>query len=129
MGNPSDQLVDKILAGWAAGATIMCALYNSETGSFPITAADDKLQDLGGTLTRTPVNLETITTTGGVLDAADTLLTAVTGTFDNIVVVQFFGSGDWDILAWWTITPTAASSEDVLVEWDEDGILAIAECP
>ncbi len=81
----------------------------------------------GAGIVFTSGNLATKTTTGGVFDAADITMTAVTGdTIEALVLYKDTGvSGTSPLIAWFDITTFTPNGSDITIVWNASGIFAI----
>lgn len=98
-----------------------------DTGTYTYSAAHNFHDDLSG-IVATSGNLASKTTTGGVFDAADILISAVSGsTVEAIVIYKDTGVSGTSPLIYYidglTLTPDGS---DVTVQWDASGIFDIS---
>lgn len=98
-----------------------------DIGTYTYSAAHNFHDDLSG-IVATSGNLASKTTTGGVFDAADILISAVSGnTVEAIVIYKDTGSSATSPLIYYidglTLTPDGS---DVTVQWDAAGIFDIS---
>jgi hypothetical protein len=108
--------------------TIKVALV--DTGTYTYSAAHDFLDDLSGVV-GTAQTLGSVTTTGGVLDAANPTFTAVSGaTVEAVVIYKDTGSAGTSPLLVYidsaTGLPVTPNGGDITVEWNASGILTLA---
>ncbi len=106
--------------------TVKAILNVSATN--PYNASHEFVSDLvgGGIVVRSGA-LASKTVTSGTFDAADVVLTAVSGsTVDSIIVYKDTGSDATSVLILWLdVTPYAPNGADITVVWDGSGLFAI----
>lgn len=111
----------------AATGTLVCLLYNDNLGANPPDATDVIESDLAGTVVNT-ASMSGVSVTAGVIAAADTTVTSVTGDV-NWVIVAIEGAGAIRyLLCAFNAGVSDPAGEDVIVEWDPSGILSVAPC-
>lgn len=115
-----------VLDAWiAAGGTLKAALV--DTGTYTYSSGHDFYNDVSAGVVGTPVALSNVTTTGGVLNADDTVFTNVNGNSIEAVII-LMDSGDVAtsrVLAFidgLTLTPNGGI---ITAQWNASGICAI----
>lgn len=102
-----------------------------DTGTSTYNAAHDFWDDISSGLVGTLTNLASKTTTGGVFDAADTTISAVSGsTAEALVLVKNTGTASTSNLLFWVDTgvtglPLTPNGGDVTIQWHASGIFSI----
>lgn len=100
-----------------------------DTADETYNSADEFHSDITGAgIVATSGNLGSKTTTSGVFDAADILLTAVTGdTIEAVVLYKWTGaSGTSPLIAWYDLSAAfTPNGSDITVVWHSSGIFAI----
>lgn len=109
----------------AAGGTLKCALI--DTGAYTYSSAHDFYNDVSAGVVGTPGALASVTTTGGVLDAADLVFTAVSGSsIEAVIIYNDTGvAGTSPVIAYidgLTLTPNGGN---ITAQWNASGICAI----
>lgn len=109
--------------------TIKVALV--DTGTTTYNAAHDFYNDVSSGVVGTPGTLGTKSTTGGVFDAADTTLTAVSGaTVEALLLYKDTGTPTTSPVIFWIDTsvtglPLTPNGGDVTIQWHASGIFSI----
>lgn len=100
-----------------------------DTADETYNSADEFHSDITGAgIVATSGNLGSKTTTSGVFDAADILITAVTGdTIEAVVLYKWTGaSGTSPLIAWYDLGAAfTPNGSDITVVWHSSGIFAI----
>ena len=105
---------------------IRCILVDTADETY--NAADQFHSDITGAgIVATSGNLVGKTTTDGVFDATDTILTAVTGDpSEAIVVYKWTGTSSTSaLIAWMDIATYTPSGIDAQIRWHASGLFAI----
>ena len=102
-----------------------------DTGTYTYNATHQYYSDLSG-IVGTGVELGTKTYTNGVLDAADSTFTAVTGATAEAIVLYRKNAGantTWRLVAYidsgFTGLPVTPNGGDIVVQWNASGIFAL----
>lgn len=102
-----------------------------DTGTYTYNATHQYYSDLSG-IVGTEVELGTKTYTNGVLDAADSTFTAVTGATAEAIVLYRKNAGantTWRLVAYidsgFTGLPVTPNGGDIVVQWNASGIFAL----
>lgn len=99
-----------------------------DTGTYTYNAAHDFLDDVSGTV-GTAVALASKSTAGGVFDAADTTLTAVSGaSVEAVLLYVHTGTGSTSrLIAFIDGVSVTPNGGDIIIQWDNGAskILAI----
>lgn len=102
-----------------------------DTGTYTYNATHQYYSDLSG-IVGTEVELGTKTYTNGVLDAADSTFTSVSGATVEAIVLFRKNAGantTWRLIAYmdsgYTGLPVTPNSGDITVQWNASGIFAL----
>lgn len=106
--------------------TIKAMIIHSATTAY--SGAHEFVGDLtaGGIVARSGA-LAGKSVTGGVLDANDVTLTAVTGAaVDAVVLYKDTGAdGTSPLVAWWDVSSLTPNGSDITIVWNASGLFAI----
>ena len=105
--------------------TIKVALI--DTGVYTYDSAHDFYNDVSAGVVGTPVALASKTTTGGVFDAADTVITAVSGaSIEAVIVYKDTGNAATSpVLSFHDGLSLTPNGGNITVVWNASGIFAI----
>lgn len=113
-----------------SGTTGVYALL-VDTGTYTYNSAHQYYSDLSG-IVGTEVELGSKTYTNGVLDAADTVFSAVTGATVEAIVLYRKNAGantTWRLIAYmdsgYTGLPVTPNGGDITIQWNASGIFSL----
>lgn len=123
--------VSFLTAGFSLSSSNIKAVLVDHGTDTPVPSTDQYLSDIGaGARIGTSSNLGSKTTTGGVFDAADTTISAVSGaSVESIVTYVDSGSAASSNLVVYQDTgtnlPVTPNGGDITISWNASGIFAL----